>query len=297
MSTATLPHVTIQDIEIQASDLDPQKAAELYREFGCFVVRGLMKPYADAIRDDIYALMDDAISMLDQAVQTEVGWNTPDGSLFLPAPEGFIRDKQVMITSCRYTSSAAFMASALDEKLIDCAEAVLGPNVELFMDGQCLCKEPVGGHPKMLHQDASYFEHKYDGPMAVLNYAVDTNLERGCLHVVPGSHKLGMLNHIDTESHLGLDLNDWPWESSLPIEGEAGDAIFFHSKTIHGSKPNYTDGRRPVFIHRYRAANDYVVIGASTTQKRDVAEKHIEEAKKENQRGFMVRGRRSYIEE
>ena len=35
-------------------------------------------------------------------------------------------------------------------------------------EGQVLYKEPVGGHPKMLHQDASYFEHKYEGPCALL---------------------------------------------------------------------------------------------------------------------------------
>lgn len=293
---ADLPKVDVSDIEFHADTLDIQAAAKCYREHGCFVVRGLTKAYADDIRDDIYASMKEAISMLDRATPNPNGWSTPDGTLFIKAPEGFERDKQVMITSCRYTTSAAFLRSAMDAKLGDLAEAVLGPDVELFMDGQCLCKEPCGGHPKMLHQDASYFEHKFDGPMAVLSYGVPTDLERGALHVVPGSHKLGMLEHIDTESHLGLPLDRWPWESATAIEGEPGDAIFFHSKTIHGSKPNYSDGPRPVFIHRYRAANDYVVIHASNTAARAEAEKAAAEAKKENQQGFMIRGRRRHDE-
>lgn len=83
-------------------------------------------------------------------------------------------------------------------------------------------------------------------------------------------------------------------EQAFAIEGEPGDAIVFHSKTIHGSKPNYSDGPRPVFIHRYRAANDYAIINAATAAKRADAEKHSAEAKKENQRGSMVRGFRQW---
>lgn len=296
MTTAS--NVTVADIELSVDELDPQAAAALYREHGCFVVRGLMRDYAKQVGDDVMASVNKAIALLDEATFTEgIGWSTPDGTLFIPAPAGFERDKQVMVTSCRYTTSAAFFRSALDERLLDIAEAVLGPNVELFQDGQCLCKEPCGGHPKMLHQDAAYFEHKFDGPMALLNYAVPTDVQRGALYVVPGSHKLGMLKHVDTESHLGLPLDDWPWERALPIEGEPGDAIFFHSKTIHGSKPNYSDAPRPVFIHRYRAADDFAIVNAATAASREQAEQQAAERRKENQQGFMVRGFRPWVAE
>lgn len=284
--------VSIQDLELDASNLDPRRAADIYREHGCLVVRGLMSRYVEDVRRDIAARVDLAVSLLDQANKTPEGWVTPDGTLFIPAPKNFDRDKQVMVTSAGYTSSAAFFRSALDESLLDIVEAIVGPDVELFMDGQCLVKEPVGGHPKMLHQDAAYFEHKFDGPVAVLNYAVDTDLNNGALHVVPGSHKLGNLKHIDTESHLGLDLDEWPWERAMPIEGKAGDAIFFHVKCIHGSKPNWSPSPRPVFIHRYRRPDDFVVIHASTTDNRAAAEQHQAEAAKDQQKGFMVRGLR-----
>lgn len=294
MTTAALPsmNVTVEDLSLDARDLDPRRAAEIYREHGCLVVRGLMKRYVPEVYTQIMGRVELAISLLDQAVQSDVGWYTPDGTLFIKAPRNFTRDKQVMVSSARYTTCGAFFQSALDPALLDIVEQVVGPDIELFMDGQCLVKEPVGGHPKMLHQDGAYFEHKYEGPIAVLCYAVDTDLNNGALHVVPGSHKLGMLQHVDTESHLGLDLNEWPWERSLPIVGEAGDAIFFHVKCIHGSKPNWSDKPRPVFIHRYRRPDDYVVIQASTSAKRETAEKLAEEAKKDNQKGFMVRGMR-----
>jgi ectoine hydroxylase-related dioxygenase (phytanoyl-CoA dioxygenase family) len=168
--------------------------------------------------------------------------------------------------------------------------------VELFGSGQCLYKEPVGGHPKHLHQDSAYFEHRYDGPVGILSYVVDTDLVNGALHVVPGSHTLGQLKHVDTFSHLGLEEAEWPWERALPIVGQAGDSIFFHVKTIHGSQENHSQRPRPVFINRYRRADDYIVVSATTAANRAEAEKRAADAKKQNQRGLMLRGFRPFEE-
>jgi hypothetical protein len=287
--------VTVADIEVFAEDLDPKRAAAIYQAQGCLVVRGLMKPYLKQIQRDIEATARQSIELLPQAkVVPDIGWNTPDGTLWLPAPKNFTRDKQIMVLALRYTTSAAFFTSAFDSKLLDIVEAIIGPDVELFLDGQSLYKEPVGGHPKNLHQDSAYFEHRYDGPVGVLNYAVDTDLVNGALYVVPGSHRLGQLKHIDTFSHLGLDPDEWPWERALPVTGKAGDAIFFHYRCIHGSQENHSNAPRPVFIHRYRRPNDYVTIGAATTMAREEAEKRAAEARKQNQHGLMVRGFRRY---
>lgn len=65
-------------------------------------------------------------------------------------------------------------------------------------------------------------------------------------------------------------------------------------RTIHGSQTNRSTKPRPVFIHRYRRADDYVVIGATTTLNREEAEKRAAMARKENQTGLMVRGFRRY---
>ncbi len=295
MPTNALPQVA--DIELFADDLDPTRAATLFREYGCLVVRGLMRPYVQAISQDIEATYQQSIALLDQAVKTDTGWNTPNGALFLPAPASFARDKQIMILPLSYHTSAAFLQSALDTKAVDVVEAILGPNVELFDNGQSLYKEPVGGHPKNLHQDSAYFEHRYDGPVALLNYAVDTDLVNGALYVVPGSHQAGTLTHIDTFSHLGLDEDEWPWEKALPITGQAGDTIFFHYRTIHGSQENHSNAPRPVFINRYRRPNDYVTVGAATVAGREEAEKKASQARKGQQRTLMVRGFREYMPE
>lgn len=292
--------VTVEQIEVQVGTLsDPdsvRQAAAIYKEYGCLVVRGLMKAYAAGVREECERAAAQAIGLLGQAVAVPgIGWNTPDGTLWLPAPKGFSRDKQIMVLAANYRTCGTFFRSALDSTLLDLVEAIVGPDIELFIDGQCLYKEPVGGHPKNLHQDSAYFEHRYEGPVGVLSYAVDTDLVNGALHVVPGSHRLGQLKHIDTFSHLGLDPDEWPWERALPIVGQAGDSIFFHYRCIHGSQENHSQTARPVFIHRYRRPDDYVTIGAATVTAREEAEKRAAEAKKQNQQGFLVRGFRTYV--
>jgi ectoine hydroxylase-related dioxygenase (phytanoyl-CoA dioxygenase family) len=288
---------SVEDLEVFADDLDVKKAAEMFKKHGALVVRGLMKPYVAEIHRDIEAAAAESLALFDRAEKIVEGWRTPNGTLFIPAPPGYSRDKQIMVLAISYYTSAAFFRSALDSRALDIVEAILGPNVELFGHGQCLYKEPVGGHPKHLHQDSAYFEHRYEGPVGILSYVVDANLVNGALHVVPGSHRLGQLKHVDTFSHLGLDEHEWPWERALPIVGKAGDSIFFHVKTIHGSKENHSDKSRPVFINRYRRADDYVVISATTTANRAEAEKRAAEARKTNQqRGLMVRGFRPFAE-
>ena len=291
------PEVALEDIEVSADTLDIEQAVAIYREHGCLVVRGLMTAYLDEMRSQIDRLIDESIGMLDRAKKVDEGWMTPNSALFIPAPKNFARDKQLMCLPMHYRNSSVLLQAAMDSRTLELVGAVLGPNVELFMEGQALVKEPVGGHPKHLHQDASYFEHKYEGPMAQLNYVVDTDLNNGALHVVPGSFKLGLLQHVDTFSHLGLAGDEWPWERALPVVGKAGDSIFFHVKCIHGSKPNWSHQPRPVYINRYRRADDYVVVSATTTAKRAAAEKKRGQASKEHQLGLMVRGFRDHDSE
>lgn len=286
--------VSLSDLDFQAGAIDIRRVAEAFNTHGAIAVRGLLGEYIDAIHRDIDAAVRESLDLLDRARAIPEGWRTPNNTLFIPAPDHYERDRQIMVLGIDYHTSAAFSRSAFHPPTLDIVEAILGPNIELYGTGQCLYKEPVGGHPKHLHQDSAYFEHRYDGPVGVLTYVVPTDLDNGALHVVPGSHKLGQLDHIDTFSHLGLDDGQWPWERALAIPGQPGDAIFFHVKTVHGSKQNHSDKPRPVFIHRYRRADDYVVVRGTTTKNRAASAKQVANKKDESQHGIMVRGFRPY---
>merc|ERR1719401_2325094 len=221
-----------------------------------------------------------------------------------------------MVLSLDYYSSSALLHAALDERCLDIVEAILGPNVELFGKGQCFYKEPLGGNPKLMHQDSAYFEFEEEGVVGTLNYAVDcsTEINNGPLFVVPGSHKIGgyghnregayhgqkpsfaHIKHVDTRSHLGLDPKVWTFDEAIAVNGKAGDTVFFHMNCVHGSTPNFSDKPRATFINRYLKVGDKQIIFATSTKQRALAEKAYEtgDADKmpKQDKGFVVRGRK-----
>ena len=312
--------VTINDFEVNANEVEIPLAVSTFKKYGCLVVRGLNAGYVDDIFKDAVVVAKQAVSLLDQAEKIPQGWQTPDGTLFIPASPEYRsklgRDKQIMVLGLDYMTSAAMTRAALDKRCLDIIEGILGPNIELFGKGQCFFKEPAGGNPKYLHQDNAYFEFAKEGIVGTLNYAVDTDLKRnnGPLYVIPGTHRKGgyghdrsgaysgltehnaYIEHVDTDSHLALDPSEWNFEESIPIEGKAGDAIFFHVNLVHGSTPNYSDRPRPTFINRYLAADDYAIMPQATSveMRRIQVEKFNAEGATVKERGILVRGRRAY---
>ncbi|XP_062508060.1 uncharacterized protein LOC134184400 isoform X2 [Corticium candelabrum] len=271
--------VLAKDLEVHADSLDAKEAADIYRKYGCLVVRGLNVKYVDDIRRTVELQAEQSIQLLPEKKKIPEGWLTSDGTLFIPAPEGSSRKEQIMVLGVDYFTCAALLAASIDEKCLDIVEQIIGPNVELFGKGQILYKEPSGGHAKFMHQDSAYFEFAKDGPVGTLNYCIDTNLSlnNGPLFVVPGSHRQGYIDHIDTHSHLALDPEIWPFNRGVPIEGKAGDTIFFHVHTVHGSQHNCSASPRPVFINRYLRPDDYQTIQATSVKMRSEAKEKLAE--------------------
>ena len=119
-------NITVDDITFFAGDLNVQRAAATFKEHGCLVVRGLMKPYIKEIHRDIEAAATESIALLERAEKIVEGWRTPNGTLFLPAPPGYKRDKQIMVLAINHYTSAAFFRSALDKQALD----IVRPNVK-----------------------------------------------------------------------------------------------------------------------------------------------------------------------
>lgn len=330
-----LPRVTIEDITLQPGS----NASEIFDRFGVLLVRGLSAAHAPAVRaaaETAFAKSLELMSagLLDPVQNDEhvVGWVTPDQTLFIPAPTGHVRDKQTMVLALDYHSDACMLSAATDPRVLDVLEEALGwKNIELFGKGQCFYKEPIakatslggvdanmtgpesvldtsmgesarpGGNPKYLHQDSAYFTFGKAGAVATFSYAVDTSgaLDNGPLYVVPGSHRYGHLPHVDTPSHLGVPGDEWSFDDALRIDGLAGDTIFFHIHTLHGSSPNRSPHARPVFINRYIESSDYQAYFATDVRMRARAKAEYEAGLQQGRlprkdRGIMVRGRREW---
>ena len=166
----------------------------------------------------------------------------------------------------------------------------------MFGNGQLVYKEPRGGHVVNFHQDAAFFEFAGLGPVGTLNYCVDTNLtlNNGPLYVLPKSHS-HFIQHVDTSSHLGLEPSKYNVDTAgmVVIEGKAGDSLFFHQYTVHGSPPNHSNKPRPTFINRYTRPTDDVIMPLATSAVMRV--QALEDAKTtppKRKLGLMVRGER-----
>jgi ectoine hydroxylase-related dioxygenase (phytanoyl-CoA dioxygenase family) len=151
--------------------------------------------------------------------------------------------------------SAAFSRLIVDDRLTSAASQIIGsPNVQLHHT-KMFIKPPETGSPFPMHQDYDYFPHDSNTMMAAIIHFDDAPLERGCVRVYPGSHKLGPLG----QSHQGgwhLSFEEYPIEKATPCPAEAGDVLFFSYLTIHGSGINESSEARTTLLVQMRDPED-----------------------------------------
>ena len=147
--------------------------------------------------------------------------------------------------------SAVFAQLTVKDKLTAIAAGCIGgPNVQLHHT-KAFVKPPEKGSPFPMHQDAPFFPHDNHSMIAVILHFDDAPLEKGCLRVVPGSHKNGILPHIGTGG-WHLDPAEYPVADALPLPAKAGDAVFFSYLTIHGSGINTSNEARTTLLIQMR---------------------------------------------
>ncbi len=150
--------------------------------------------------------------------------------------------------------SGAFAKLIVDDRFTSVASDIIGPNVQLHHT-KMFIKPPEKGSPFPLHQDAPFFPHERHSMIAAIIHFDDAPLEKGCVRVVPGSHKNGILPHIpDGAWHLPLD--QYAIDSAIPCPADAGDALFFSYLTIHGSGINESSEARTTILVQMRDPAD-----------------------------------------
>jgi ectoine hydroxylase-related dioxygenase (phytanoyl-CoA dioxygenase family) len=129
------------------------------------------------------------------------------------------------------------------------ATALLGPDV-CFTHQQFVVKHP-DAKPKRTdvpwHQDNGYGQLEPPLDLTVWIALDDCTTENGCLWVLPGSHRRGLLPH-DAQGALRAVAVDEP---GVPVPMAAGDALLFGSLLLHRSLPNTTPATRVGLYLRY----------------------------------------------
>ena len=137
---------------------------------------------------------------------------------------------------------------ATNKELLDSVEALLGPNILLY-NTSFVIKEPHSKTHISWHQDLTYWGFNDDKQVAAWIALSDATEENGCMHMIPGSHKVGQLPHKTTKDsnnllHHGQTIEGVSEEQSRCIPLKAGEASLHHGWTMHTSYPNKGDDRR-----------------------------------------------------
>ena len=174
---------------------------------------------------------------------------------------------------------------ARNEKLLPYVRQFVHSNELSTTNHMYVCKPPglnttgngTGSTRHPLHQDLLYFpiaERDATGSMTsrddngiVACWAAvgDCNRQNGCLCFIPGSHKRGMRKHNYPasfgKSNLGYlaisDIKEQEMQQRIHAEMKAGDVVFFHPQTIHGSginKNEISNANKDDWDHGFRKA-------------------------------------------
>ena len=148
--------------------------------------------------------------------------------------------------------NAFFRNLAFHPKMAAIATTLLGPDVNLLQSILLLKPAHFGG-AKIWHQDNAYFRRE---PNHIIGFWVacdDATVQNGCMHVIPSSHTLGIVEHGGLKNDYGA-LRTPSVEEAISVPLKAGDALIFHSETLHSTPPNRTATRRRSIQYHYASS-------------------------------------------
>ncbi len=135
------------------------------------------------------------------------------------------------------------------------ASQLLGNTAVRFWHDQLFCKPAKQGGVVAWHQDYSYWTRTK--PVAHLTCWCgldDATKENGCLQYIAGSHNWGLLPKTVIAGEL-QGIKDFLYEDQKKqfenpqyAELKAGEAVFHHSLTLHGSGENKSERPRRAFV-------------------------------------------------
>ena len=225
---------------------------DFYRKNGYVLSRGVFR------QDEMVTMQREIEALFERAEgagrKTEATWR---GGWREAAGVGTATAVQTRVDSIHNVQnhSALFTRMLVDDRLVDRAAELIGPNVQLHHT-KLHNKPPSVGSPFPMHQDYPYFPHHGDSMIAAIVHVDDATVDNGCLCIVPGSHKLGPIDH-DHDGSFYLPLDDWPLEKAIAVEAKAGDVLFFGYCMVHGSYVNRSNRPRRIVLVQMRSPADY----------------------------------------
>lgn len=216
----------------------------------------LTPPQIDQFKEDGFLVIDDLFAS-GEVDELREACEAPS-VVEAQSSKGF-EEKTVHLLSIT-TFHDAFMALAKDRRIIDCIRPLIGDDIQLE-HSKLATKPPAKGKgPFDWHQDFAFFPHTNTDLVAVMVMLDDATPENGCMQIVRGSHKLGLLDHMVDGFFTGACQASNVWSDPdrvVNITPRAGGISIHHCLAPHGSEPNLSGNPRRGLVFQYRADDAY----------------------------------------
>ena len=138
---------------------------------------------------------------------------------------------------------ARVLELAREPAILDRVAVLIGENIDVF-GTKFFPKLPNGGTSTGWHQDNFYFGTDTDRIISCGIYLEDSDVENGCLRVVPGSHRMGeIVEHRRNPSRHG----SWTKvdeSQAVDVVIPAGTVVLFSANLLHGAYDNHSNRTR-----------------------------------------------------
>lgn len=162
--------------------------------------------------------------------------------------------------------SAVAMGVMHNENVVRALEAVIGPNVKSMQS--MLFVKSEGKPGQAWHQDEHFIPTRDRSLVAAWIALDDANVDNGCLWVIPGSHRPGVIYPDRDQDDRRFDCTNeaygFPYsdEDAVPVEIPAGAALIFNGYLLHRSLENSGKrGYRRAIVDHYMSAESLLPWG------------------------------------
>lgn len=150
--------------------------------------------------------------------------------------------------------TAGMFAVMTHPGILDIVESVIGP--EILVHPQFNSRAKLPQHDPTVvpwHQDLGYLQSDAEETFMVNFWIplVDATVENGCMEVISGSHKYGLIPHEQISGYLGIPDHKLPPGEVVPCPVPLGGVLLIQHKTVHRSIPNRSDHVRWSLDLRY----------------------------------------------
>ena len=224
------------------ADIGPEQLAFFYQQGYLAVAEAFSPAQVAAAGDAVYDLIDGKQPEF-RGVQLEV--SAQDQKLAGAARREAVRKLMKFVDW-----DVRFQPLAADPDLLDVLARLMGDTPVLFQEMALL--KPPGGREKPWHQDCAYFNYPLGTTIIGVWISLDhASAENGCLHILPGTHREGPINHFKRRDWQICD-TDVQTERDVVVPLAPGGCLLWHGMTHHGSPTNPSQKMRRALQLHYR---------------------------------------------